>query len=108
MVAFVLYVNIPVSFFDENADVFVAEVPSDVVIIFFVLGGFDRQRKISAAQPGTLITQNLSLFRHFYILQILYTSQYKSYKLYAIRILTSRNVNQPNDKNTNTNYPSGQ
>ena len=57
--AVVFYIDIPVAVFYENSNIFVAQIPSYIVVIPLVLGGFNRQGKIPAAQPRTLVTQNL-------------------------------------------------
>ncbi len=52
-------VDVPVAFFDEDADALVCEVPPDVVKIGLGGGRFDGQGEVSAAEAGTFFTERL-------------------------------------------------
>lgn len=63
-------IKIPVTLIHKNIYILMIEIPSDIVIIIPVLRRIKRQRKIPAAKPRTLLTQNLlitlrlTLFTH--------------------------------------------
>jgi hypothetical protein len=52
------HVEVPITILDKHLGLFMAEKPPDIVKIFPRLGRINRQRKIPAAQPGALMTQN--------------------------------------------------
>jgi len=68
MFALVLNVYIPIAVLYEHCDIFMAQIPSYIIVIGLIFRRFNRQCKIPAAQPRTLIT--LTLFGHYNRLQI--------------------------------------
>ena len=53
-------VDVPVAVFYEDGDALVGEVPADVVVITFGIGGFNGQGNIAAAKAGAFLTGGLS------------------------------------------------
>jgi hypothetical protein len=62
MFALVLDIDVPVPVLNEDGYVLMAQIPSDIIVVFLVFRRLYRQREISAAEPGTFIT--LVLFGH--------------------------------------------
>jgi hypothetical protein len=59
------HIEIPIAILDKDLCALMAQKPPDIVIVFPRLGRINRQRKISAAQPGALMAQD-TLFLYWF------------------------------------------
>jgi hypothetical protein len=57
--ALVPYVYVPVAFIYVYGYTFMTKIPSYIIVIAFVFGRLDRERKVPAAHGRAVVTQNL-------------------------------------------------